>query len=88
MNQKILSRLDDAIASTLIANSDDPDNNVGAAVSVIHKGEEVFRNEYGMADREKNIPMERDSIFRCYSMTKPVTSVAVMTLVEAGFVPV
>lgn len=84
MNQKILSRLDDAIASTLIANSDDPDNNVGAAVSVIHKGEEVFRNEYGMADREKNIPMERDSIFRCYSMTKPVTSVAVMTLVEAG----
>ncbi len=84
MNQEILSRLDDAIASTLITHSDNPDNNVGAAVSVIHKGEEVFRNEYGMADKEKNIPMEKDSIFRCYSMTKPVTSVAVMTLVEAG----
>lgn len=84
MNQKILSRLDDAIASTLVTQSDNPDNNVGAAVSVIHKGKEVFRNEYGMADREKNIPMEKDSIFRCYSMTKPVTSVAVMTLVEAG----
>ncbi len=84
MNQKILSRLDDAIASTLITQSDNPDNNVGAAVSVIHKGKEVFRNEYGMADKEKKIPMEKDSIFRCYSMTKPVTSVAVMTLVEEG----
>lgn len=84
MNQIILSRLDDAITNTLITHSDNPDNNVGAAVSVIHKGKEVFRNEYGMADKEKNIPMERDSIFRCYSMTKPVTSVAVMTLVERG----
>ncbi len=84
MNQEVLSRLDEAIASTLITKSDNPDNNVGAAVSVIHKGKEVFRNEYGMADREKNIPMEKNSIFRCYSMTKPVTSVAVMMLVEAG----
>ncbi len=84
MNQEVLSRLDEAIASTLITQSDNPDNNVGAAVSVIHKGKEVFRNEYGMADREKNIPMEKNSIFRCYSMTKPVTSVAVMMLVEAG----
>ena len=84
MNQKILSRLDDAIASTLAVNSENPDNNVGAAVSVIYQGEEVFRNEYGMADKEKGMPMEKDSIFRCYSMTKPVTSVAVMILVEAG----
>lgn len=84
MNQKILSRLDEAITSTLITHSDNPDNNVGAAVSVIHRGKEVFRNEYGMADKEKNIPMEKNSIFRCYSMTKPVTSVAVMTLVERG----
>ncbi len=84
MNQEVLSRLDEAIASTLITQSDNPDNNVGAAVSVIHKGKEVFRNEYGLADREKNIPMEKNSIFRCYSMTKPVTSVAVMMLVEAG----
>ena len=84
MNQKILKRLDNAISSTLIGKSKDPDCNVGAAISVIHKGQEVFRNEYGMADKEKKIPMAKDSIFRCYSMTKPVTSVAVMTLVEKG----
>lgn len=84
MNQEILKRLDGAISATLIENSKDPDCNVGAAISVIYKGKEVFRNQYGMADKEKNIPMTKDSIFRCYSMTKPVTSVAVMTLVEKG----
>lgn len=84
MNQSILKRLDQAISSTLIENSKDPDCNVGAAISVIHKGKEVYRNQYGQADKERKIPMTRDSIFRCYSMTKPITSVAVMTLVEKG----
>lgn len=65
MNQQILKRLDNAISSTLIGKSKDPDCNVGAAISVIHKGQEVFRNEYGMADKEKKIPMAKDSIFRC-----------------------
>lgn len=84
MNQEILKRLDGAISSHLVENSEDPDCIVGASVCVIHKGEEVYRKEYGQADKEKNIPMKPDSIFRCYSMTKPITSVAVMTLVEKG----
>ena len=84
MNQEVLKRLDGAISSHLVENSEDPDCIVGASVCVIHKGEEVYRKEYGQADKEKNIPMKPDSIFRCYSMTKPITSVAVMTLVEKG----
>lgn len=84
MNQEILNRLNPAIEGTLLGNSKDPDCNVGAAVSVIYKGEEVFRKEYGEADKEKKIPMQHDTIFRCYSMTKPITSVAVMSLVEKG----
>ncbi len=84
MNQTILQRLNQAISSTLTGNCDDPDCNVGAAIAVIHKGREVFRNEYGYADKEKKIPMASDSIFRCYSMTKPITSAAVMTLIEKG----
>ena len=79
MNTNILKRLDKAISSTLIGNS-----NVGAAICIIKDGKEVYRNEYGEADKEKHIPMEKKSIFRCYSMTKPITSVAVMTLVEKG----
>lgn len=84
MDQKILQRLDQAISSHLYGISEDPDCIVGASVCVIHKGEEVYRKEYGDADKEKKIPMAPDSIFRCYSMTKPVTAVAVMTLVEKG----
>lgn len=84
MNQEILKRLDAAISANLLENSEAPDCIVGASVCVIHKGEEVYRNEYGMADKEKNMPMAADSIFRCYSMTKPVTAVAVMSLVEKG----
>lgn len=86
MNTDILKRLDTAISSTLIGNSKNPDCNVGAAICVIKDGKEVYRNEYGEADKEKHIPMEKNSIFRCYSMTKPVTSVAVMTLVEKGLI--
>ncbi|MCD7826550.1 MAG: beta-lactamase family protein [Clostridiaceae bacterium] len=84
MNDEILKRLDCAISSTLQGNSDTPDCNVGAAIAVIHEGKEVYRKEYGYADKEKGIRMAPDSIFRCYSMTKPITSAAVMTLVEKG----
>ena len=56
----------------------------GAALCVIHHDREVYRDQFGMANVEKDIPMTRDSIFRCYSMTKPITSAAVMMLVEQG----
>jgi CubicO group peptidase (beta-lactamase class C family) len=38
----------------------------------------------GWRDREANLPIERDTIFRLASMTKPITSVAALTLVEQG----
>ena len=52
MNTEILKRLDDAISSTLIGNSKDLDCNVGAAICIIKDGKEVYRNEYGEADKE------------------------------------
>jgi CubicO group peptidase (beta-lactamase class C family) len=39
---------------------------------------------FGYADREAKIPMDRNTIVRIYSMTKPVTGVALMTLYEKG----
>ncbi|MDE7284132.1 MAG: beta-lactamase family protein [Lachnospiraceae bacterium] len=86
MNQNILKRLDDFISSKLWTNYGGSDSVAGAAVCVIHKGKEVYRREYGDADKERGIPMAPDSIFRCYSMTKPVTAAAVMTLVEKGLI--
>jgi CubicO group peptidase (beta-lactamase class C family) len=50
-----------------------------------HKnGKEIFRHTYGNADIESKTKINKDSIYRIYSMTKPVTGVAVMQLVEQG----
>ncbi len=56
----------------------------GASALVIHKGKEIYYNAYGYADAERGIPMERDTIIRLYSMSKPITAAAVMILVERG----
>ena len=48
------------------------------------KDEEVFLSGSGYADIERNAPICRDTIFRLYSLTKPLTAVAAMTLVERG----
>lgn len=42
--------------------------------------------EYGYADKESGVPIRKDTIFRLYSMSKPVTSAAVMLLVERGLI--
>ena len=56
----------------------------GISVLVSCKGQEVLYGQWGYQDREKEIPLNRKSIARIYSMTKPITSVAVMQLVEQG----
>lgn len=57
---------------------------VGASALVLRKGEELYFNAFGMADRERGIPMGRDTICRLFSMSKPVTAAAVMALAERG----
>ena len=56
----------------------------GAVVLIARDGKIAFFDAFGFQDREKHIPMKPDSIFRIASMTKPITSVAVMMLVEEG----
>jgi CubicO group peptidase (beta-lactamase class C family) len=56
----------------------------GAVVLVARDGKVAFFDAFGFQDREKRIPMKPDSIFRIASMTKPITSVALMMLVEEG----
>jgi CubicO group peptidase (beta-lactamase class C family) len=55
---------------------------VGAVTQVWRRGELALNSILGLADRERNVPLAEDSIFRIYSMSKPITSVAVMMLVE------
>ncbi|MCR4897225.1 MAG: beta-lactamase family protein [Lachnospiraceae bacterium] len=56
----------------------------GDSLLVLHRGREILYLESGKADREKDIPMRRDTIIRLFSMTKPVTAVALMILYERG----
>ena len=56
----------------------------GAVVLIARDGKVAFFDAFGFQDREKRIPMKPDSIFRIASMTKPITSVALMMLVEEG----
>ena len=56
----------------------------GMSLGIWEKGEEVFFETRGYADIEQGKPMKRDSIFRMYSMTKPITSAAAMILLERG----
>lgn len=44
----------------------------------------IYQGAFGERDTIKNMPMTMDSIFRIASMTKPITSVAIMQLVESG----
>lgn len=56
----------------------------GAVTVVWHRGEVLQINEIGYRDVEADLPMQRDTIFRIASMTKPVTVAAAMTLIEEG----
>ena len=56
----------------------------GACVGVYRKGVPLYEEAIGKADREKSLPMKKDTLFRMFSMTKPVTATAVMQLWEHG----
>ena len=56
----------------------------GAVVAVARKGKLVYFEAIGFQDKPAGKAMEKDAIFRVYSMTKPWTSVAAMMLVEDG----
>ncbi len=62
----------------------DDDYLAGASAVVMHAGEIVDEVYWGLRDREENLPMTSDTICRIYSNTKVITSVAAMTLFEAG----
>ena len=57
---------------------------VAASALVWEKGRETYFGAFGMADREAGRPMARDAIAQIFSMTKPITGVALMTLFEQG----
>ncbi|HSY79175.1 MAG TPA: serine hydrolase domain-containing protein [Verrucomicrobiae bacterium] len=57
---------------------------VGCQTLVARHGHVAYFKSQGLMDRERRTPMADDTVFRLYSMTKPITSVALMTLYEQG----
>ena len=58
------------------------DHLFGTSCRVFQNGEMVYESCEGMANREKNIPLSLDSMFRLASMTKPITAIVALIFVE------
>ncbi|CAN5380379.1 serine hydrolase domain-containing protein [soil metagenome] len=76
-----LERITDHIERNYIG----PQKIAGAQIAVSRHGHQAYLKSFGSMDLERNKPMMDDAIFRIYSMTKPITSIALMTLYEKGY---
>ena len=74
-----LARLDAAMQAEV-----DTGRKAGIVALIARRGRVAHLKAFGMAERESNAAMRTDSLFRLYSMTKPVTSVALLMLYEEG----
>lgn len=73
------------ITTHLFENYVAPGKIAGCQALVARHGHVAYFKSLGWADREREAEMADDTIFRIYSMTKPITSVALMTLYEQGY---
>lgn len=75
---------DTAAMDTLLSSAVEVGDVIGVQALVFDEGQVVYRNQYGLADRERDVPVADDTVYRVYSMTKPMTSALIMALVEEG----
>ncbi|MBV1915619.1 MAG: beta-lactamase family protein [Pseudomonadales bacterium] len=80
MNSERLARISKHLTSHYI----DPGKIAGCTTLVARKGKVCYLEALGQADRERKTVMKEDTLVRMYSMTKPITSVAIMMLFEQG----
>lgn len=78
-SQERLSRIHDAMQRHI-----DAHDFSGAVTLVARNGQIVWFHSQGLMDIEANKPMEKDSIFRVFSMSKPVCGAAILMLIEEG----
>jgi CubicO group peptidase (beta-lactamase class C family) len=72
------------VAANLMQQYVDSGKLAGISVMVVRNNETAFRKNFGLADIQNNKPVEDNTIFRIFSMTKPITAVALMTLYDEG----
>lgn len=76
----IAERVDAAIDAALVQRI------VGCVIIINRDGEEIYARAAGLADREANVPMRRDAIFRLASVTKPIVATAILRMVDLGLI--
>ncbi len=72
------------VVTTAVQGLVDEEKIAGASVLVARQGKVAFFKTFGIMDQAAEKPIQEDTLFRFYSMTKPITSVAAMMLVEQG----
>ena len=77
IDEAAISRLDSTLKSYV-----DAGTIAGISTLIYEKDKEVYYRAYGYSDLEKEIPMARNTIVQIYSMTKPITGTALMTLYD------
>ena len=80
MSESRLERITEHFATNYV----DTGKMVGCQATVVRGGHVAYHRSLGLMDREQGTPMADDAIFRIYSMTKPIASVALMQLYERG----
>jgi CubicO group peptidase (beta-lactamase class C family) len=80
MSAAALARIEDHIKRRYVDTGRFP----GTQLVIFRRGKLVHSAVQGLADLERKVPVKDDTIFRIYSMTKPITSVAFMMLFEEG----
>jgi N-acyl-D-amino-acid deacylase len=56
----------------------------GGSLAIVKNGKVVYARGFGLADKEKGTPVQPESLFRIASISKPITAVAILKLVEEG----
>lgn len=79
MSLSRLKRIDSCIQAYV-----DRGTYAGVSTLIARRGEIVHTGLYGLKDKEAQAPMTADTIFRLYSMTKPIVCTALMTFLEEG----
>jgi CubicO group peptidase (beta-lactamase class C family) len=80
MDEARLERITEFFSSTYV----EPGKIAGCQITVVRSGHVAYHRSLGLMDREAKTSMADDAIFRIYSMTKPIASVALMQLYERG----
>ena len=80
MSEERLERITEHFSSAYV----EPGKIAGCQFTVVRGGHVAYHRSLGLMDREAQTPMADDAIFRIYSMTKPIASVALMQLYERG----